>query len=96
MELSDIRDRPVGLATSFARFTAAFFPLPACGRLRGRGKKSRCFYRGFLQYSALPGRATRLSDHIELRFLLIVEVAVEIVESAPHGLHRPEHDIKPF
>jgi len=46
--------------------------------------------------SPLALRGARLSDPIELRLLLIAEVAVEVVERAAHSLHGPAHDFEPF
>src|SRR6266849_2564090 len=46
--------------------------------------------------SVLPLCGARLSDPIELRLLLVTEVAVELVERAAHGLYCPEHDVEPF
>jgi hypothetical protein len=48
------------------------------------------------QRSVLAFRGARLSDPVELRLLLIAEVAVEVVERAAHVLHRPAHDLEPF
>ena len=50
-----------------------------------------------LRVSRFVGSArTARTDGFELRFLLVGELAIEVVKRRAHGLYRLQHDVEPF